>query len=710
MWAIRIADTNCESRATVMLQKRLTFACETRERRAAIVVLAAVMLTAVVGLLALAVDLGYVVLVRSQLQVAADSAALAGASALAEGAQAVFLTADRFARYHTSGGYQLFVLRDDVELGFWDRKTREFVPDQEAINAVRVSVRRSAAAGNPAPLFFARALGKDTVDLSAQAVAAKTPRDIVFVVDVSESMNDETEPAWATDLLNQLFPDYATTGSELMQRVYHDFGFGDYPGKLEHIGQPWGVSANEYAYSELISNDGPLAQPSVPDWYRIQPGDDAATRKVKAYSAIIDYQIARLMPNATPTPNSRSNYTYWEKYLDYLVTAVSLPPASTPKPPGHRPPRLRPQFRTTKDSAKSGPASIRPNDRGNAGGSSSSNPGGRKTKTESGNRPPQRNPNPSLPSPPGASPVVQTTDHICGMHNPNQDAFPEASTQLPSRYVNKIGYLTYVQFMMDYGRDLKPDGVNNVPLSGESRLCPYHTEATSAGYFRFPPREEPIHSIRRSLIEAIQLLKEQNEALPVEERDWVSIAAFDTPIGGSVTIIQPLTSDYNQAMLACTRLQASGDKGLTSNLEAGLITAREHLQANSQGGNGRRNVHKVVILLTDGLPNCAVSSSKVIQDFASTYIDSGLLSGCSAAELAGLMQAVKFHDDSWTFYPLGVGAGVNHEYIEQLARCAGLTRDGETFDAVADHPVGRIEKIVQILRQIIDRPRVQLVQ
>lgn len=694
-----------------MLYQRTTFSRKIRERRAAIVVLAAVMLTAIVVLLAMAVDLGYMVLVRSQLQVAADSAALAGASSLAEGPQAVFSTADRFARYHTSGGYQLFLLQDDVELGFWDRKTREFLPGEDGINAVRVRVRRSTAGGNPAPLFFARGLGKKTVDLSAQAVAARIPRDIVFVVDVSESMNDETEPAWATDLLNQAFADYPNAGTDLMQRVYHDFGFGDYPGNLEHIGQPWGVSANEYAYAELTSNDGPLAQPSVKAVYRIQPGDDAATRKIKAYSAIIDYQIARLMPNANPPPNSRVNYAYWEKYLDYIIAAEPLPSGNTSTQPGRRPPdpRLRP--RPGHNSKKSRPASIPANDRAAAGGRSFSTPSGGKNGTSPGNRPPQHKPYPGVPgTPTRPTPVVKTTDHICEMHNPNQAAFPEASSQLPARFVNKIGYLTYVQFMMDYGRDLKPDGVNNVPLSRASRFCPYHTEATSAGYFRFPPREEPIHSIRRSLIEAIQLLKEQNGSLPMDQRDWVSIAAFDTPIGGHVSIVQPLTPDYDQAMLACTQLQASGDKGLTTNLEAGLIMARERLQPGSQGGAGRRNVHKVVIVLTDGFPNCAVSSTKLIQDFASAYIESRSLSAWSEAELAALVQAVKLHHDGWSFYPIGVGAGVNHEFVEELALCVGLTRNGGTFDAIADHPVGRVEKIVQILRQIIDRPRIQIVQ
>jgi len=42
--------------------------------------------------------------------------------------------------------------------------------------------------------------------------------------------------------------------------------------------------------------------------YRITSNDSEAVRKQKAYSWIIDYQIARVMPNARPAPDSATNY------------------------------------------------------------------------------------------------------------------------------------------------------------------------------------------------------------------------------------------------------------------------------------------------------------------------------------------------------------------------------------------------------------------
>jgi len=696
-----------------MFQKHLSTVDQPRTRRAAILVLAAVMLTAIVGLLAVALDVGYIVLVRSQLQVAADAAALAGAGCLAEGTQSVFSAADRYAHYHTSGGQLLSVLPEDVELGFWEPRIREFTSEHEGANAVRVRVRRSENTGNPAPLFFARIFGKTGVDLSAEAVAATVPRDIAFVVDVSESMNDETEPAWACDVLNQLYATdgYPTMGSELMQRVYDDFGFGSYPGPLEHIGQPWGVSQNEYALSELISDDGPLSRASVPDRYRIRLGDDAATRRTKAYSAIIDYQIAHLMPNAKPVPNSRTNYAYWEKYLDYLIASTPLKTSRSGEQRGRDSSGNDSQGRkghgsknihsTTNTSDRYGFTeghfsliSTRKNTDGKARDSHGRQPKG------ASDQYPRDNTGTSWHFP-------ETGDHITKMYNPNQQAFPDANSALPSRYVNKIGYLTYVQFMMDYGRDLKPDGVNHVPLSRHSPDCPYHTEATPAGYFQFPPREEPTHSIRRALIAAIQLLKQRNESLPAQQRDWVSIIAFDTPLGGGVEIFQQLTPDYDQAMLACTRLQACGDKGLTTNLEAGLIAAREHLRS---GGAGRPNAHKVVVVLTDGLPNSSISTAKDVLAFVSTTSDNTFPLDGNQPQLAAMMQVVQCHQDGWSIFPIGVGAGADQGFIAQLIRVSGTTSNNQLLHNVADRPVDREQRIVDRLKLIIDRPPVRLVQ
>jgi putative Tad-like protein involved in Flp pilus assembly len=60
---------------------------------------------------------------------------------------------------------------DDIVFGTWDSNTRQFVENGPVTNAVRVTVRRSNAHGNPAPTFFLHIFGQSHVDLSAGAMA-----------------------------------------------------------------------------------------------------------------------------------------------------------------------------------------------------------------------------------------------------------------------------------------------------------------------------------------------------------------------------------------------------------------------------------------------------------------------------------------------------------------------------------------------------------
>ena len=210
-----------------------------------------------------------------------------------------------------------------------------------------MTVRTDSTTGGETPLFFGRVFGEKSVVLKATAVAMANPRDIAFVVDLSGSMNDDTEPCWATDAINCTFASagYPTIGSEMMQDIYDDFGFGAYPGTLEYLGAPAGVPQNSYAYAELTKDNGYLSGASIPSQYRIDSNDNENVRKVKGYSWIIDNQIARVMPNAKPTPNSSTNYKYWATYLDYLILTVTITPPAPPtlrRLPLRRRPRRRP--------------------------------------------------------------------------------------------------------------------------------------------------------------------------------------------------------------------------------------------------------------------------------------------------------------------------------------------------------------------------------
>ncbi len=444
-------------------------------------------------------------MLRSRLQSAADATAAAEAARLLRHAALERLSAERPPspdRVTPVGARKEWV---QVIPGIWDFAARRFHERGGAANAVRVVVSGDSGSLGGLGRWTAARFGA-APELKAQAVAAVVPRDIIFIVDLSGTMNDATEPAWAPAAASSSLS--GTAGSSRppwLQDVYDDFGFGTYPGQEQHFGAPWGVPAGSSAYAELIHDRGPLAAPSVPPRYRILPTDDPLTRKRKAYSAIIDAQIARLMPRAMPEPDSKAHYEFWASYLDYLLIP---PPPSAPS-------------------------------------------------TEAGLRPPAQSPN-----------------RLDGFRNPDHFAYPRVSPDVLADSAGRIGYRTYVQFMMDYGRGLNPADVLPVPLSRRSRNCPLHAEAVPGGVMAFPPREQPMHAVRRALIAALQLILERNTALPnAEIRDRVGVIGYDAPPSGGAIVFQDLTADCASAVRVCTQLQAGCDKPSREEVAAGLRAA-----------------------------------------------------------------------------------------------------------------------------------------
>jgi len=159
-----------------------------RQRRGAVIVLVAVIIVALLGMVAFAVDVGYMLTVKTELQRAADAGALAAANALVEGAQPAEDAAVEFVKANAVGAHSLADDDIEVELGHWDEDTDTFAVSDETPSAVRVAV------ANPQqPLFFGRVLGTETFDTAAEAIAVYQPRDIQVVLDFSGSMSDDSE-------------------------------------------------------------------------------------------------------------------------------------------------------------------------------------------------------------------------------------------------------------------------------------------------------------------------------------------------------------------------------------------------------------------------------------------------------------------------------------------------------------------------------------
>jgi len=173
-------------------------------RRAAVAVFAAVMLIVLFGFAALTVDVGYLYIVRGELQNAVDSAALAGAGALVKPTD-VALARARTAAYNNRADQNPVDLADmDIELGNWDSLTATFTPTvgDTRPDACRVSARLSDEQENSVGLFFSRIFGRETANVTASATASLgSPQrwDIVIVQDVTGSFVDEIDEARIAD-------------------------------------------------------------------------------------------------------------------------------------------------------------------------------------------------------------------------------------------------------------------------------------------------------------------------------------------------------------------------------------------------------------------------------------------------------------------------------------------------------------------------------
>jgi Flp pilus assembly protein TadG len=156
-------------------------------------VFVAVTMVALLGIAALALDIGYLYVVRGELQNAADAGALAGAQVLyPSDGQSVNEGADDVARALVASNYSenATVAVDLVERGHWNPDTGSFSPndsllpfnlsgrttadlneDNGLVNAIRVRTTRKTVDGQVEQPFFAGILGMGGQTLTATAVA-----------------------------------------------------------------------------------------------------------------------------------------------------------------------------------------------------------------------------------------------------------------------------------------------------------------------------------------------------------------------------------------------------------------------------------------------------------------------------------------------------------------------------------------------------------
>jgi Flp pilus assembly protein TadG len=306
------------------------------QRRGAVIPLFAILLIPLLGMLAFSIDLGYIVLVKTDLQTAADAAALAGSEKLQElyvqytlpgqTAQDAILTmattntagspmatAEAFASYNKAGNVFIKVRDEDVTFSFSgtqaDCQAKYGSGNRAFPNSITVVTRRDSIQNGPVSLFFGRLFGFATKELQATATATIYSGDVTSL-QVIPGVNAHILPValdmniWNTFVSTGLSPDgmthLATNGSPQLQ-VYPS---GPYQGAfgLVDVGAPannvpafrtWidgGETPNDISY--LVNNNLLPVSPTSPKSWKDGPG-------LKS-TLLSDFQGEMGVPNLIP--------------------------------------------------------------------------------------------------------------------------------------------------------------------------------------------------------------------------------------------------------------------------------------------------------------------------------------------------------------------------------------------------------------------------
>ncbi|MDB5385283.1 MAG: Endoglucanase, partial [Planctomycetaceae bacterium] len=236
-------------------------------------------------------------------------------------------------------------------------------------------------------------------------------------------------------------------------------------------------------------------------------------------------------------------------------------------------------------------------------------------------------------------------------------------------------------------------------------------ESTPAGNFTFPPREQPVHACRRSIIAALKILEDQNASIQDPWEDHVSIVTFDAiDAYHAPALVLSLTPNYRTAMQCATQFQAVGDLVSSTATENGLIMAQNHIKPTTQGGSGRVFTNKVVVLLTDGVPNLYQSSSSTVGSYISANPSTNFYSSTSAnlPYNAPLMQADIMDTNNVQMYPVGTGLGTDYDFMDRMARINGTATNGQAARGTGN-PASNEATLTAIFTNIIEGGRVRLV-
>jgi hypothetical protein len=171
-----------------------------KSRRATTLVFVICSISVFLLMTAIAVDIGYLQLAKTQLRAASDAASKAGTEALSrlESRDAAVKAAKEFAAANEVNGEPLILTDKQIEVGHAKCKedgSWEFKPNKKPFTSVQITVEK------PVALFFGGVTGNSQFFTSLSSTAAFTRNEICLVIDRSHSMcfdltgNDWVYPA-----------------------------------------------------------------------------------------------------------------------------------------------------------------------------------------------------------------------------------------------------------------------------------------------------------------------------------------------------------------------------------------------------------------------------------------------------------------------------------------------------------------------------------
>jgi Flp pilus assembly protein TadG len=242
-------------------------------RRGAVAPLAALLAAFLLGMVSFALDVGYMVQVKGDLQNAADAAALAGVKPLMDGyvnyclattstQQQSIMTAamnsatafaQNYASYNSAGGVSSLTLNSsDVQFGFTDA-SGNYTPlsgTSPYPNTIKVTMRRDSTANGSLSLYFAPVFGIKSVTLQVSAAATmyggtpnsfnSNPNENLHVLPMTYDVN-----AWNNFLTTGLDPDGNQTvyngypAIQVYPSVKSPGNFGQLSLDDSHVGTPY---------------------------------------------------------------------------------------------------------------------------------------------------------------------------------------------------------------------------------------------------------------------------------------------------------------------------------------------------------------------------------------------------------------------------------------------------------------------------------------